>query len=123
MSSVTLKDMTVSQLVNRFVEIGLAQDEASLRDEVAEFNRLFNEMQAVVQELKLREGDQRRALLVLYEHPNMQVRLKAIKNTLAVAPETGRRALKAVANSHHFPQAGEAGMSLINLDRGIFRPT
>lgn len=53
----------------------------------------------------------------------MQVRLKAAKNTLAVAPQAARETLEAIANSHEFPQAGEAGMSLWNLDQGVFKPT
>ena len=123
MKQVGLQHMTVDQLVERFTAIALAQDEALLGNEYAEFNRLFEKMEAVGQELKAREADQRRALLRLYEHPNAQVRLKAVKATLAVAPEAARRMLEAIAGSREYPQAGEAGMSLYNLDRGIFKPT
>jgi hypothetical protein len=123
MTANRLQDMTIAELVGRFIEIGLSQDEALLDDEIGKFNRLFDQMQAVVEELKARDGDQRRALLGLYEHPNMQVRLKAVKNTLAVAPLAAREALEEIASSQHFPQAGEAGMSLDNLDRGVFKPT
>jgi hypothetical protein len=118
-----LQNMTVDQLVERFTAITLDQDRALLRNEHARFNRLFDEMEAVKQELKDRAGDQRRALLPLYDHPNAQVRLKAVKATLAVAPEPALRMLKAIAESREYPQAGEAGMSLYNLDRGIFKPT
>ena len=118
-----VRNLSVEELVNRFIELGLAQDKALLHDEIAEFSRLFDKMQNVVHELKSREGDQRRALLSLYDHPNLQVRLKAVKNSLAVAPEEGRRTLQAIADSREYPQAGEAGMSLRNLDRGIFKPT
>jgi hypothetical protein len=34
-----------------------------------------------------------------------------------------RAALQAYADSQHYPQAGYAGMSVSNLDRGIFKPT
>ena len=115
--------MTANQLVERFVEIAMAQEKALLMDETATFNRLFDQMQDVVRELQAREGDQRQALLTLYDHPNLQVRLKAVKNSLALAPQSGRRVLEAIANSQEYPQAGEAGMSLWNLDRGIFKPT
>jgi len=115
--------MTVDQLVERFTAIALDQDKALLRGEYAKFNRLFDEMEAVKQELKSRDGDQRQALLRLYDHPNAQVRLKAVKATLAVAPEAARRMLQVIADSRENPQAGEAGMSLDNLDRGIFKPT
>jgi hypothetical protein len=50
------------------------------------------------------------------------VRLKAVKATLAVAPEPAWRMLKAIAESREYPQAGEAGMSLDNLESGIFKP-
>jgi uncharacterized protein DUF2019 len=118
-----LQDLTVEQLVARFVEIGWAQDKALLYDEIGKFNRLFDQMRSVVQELRSRSGDQRHALFSLYDHPNLQVRLKAVKNSLALAPEEGRRVLEAIADSRHYPQAGEAGMSLSNLDEGIFKPT
>ena len=118
-----LQDMTVNQLVERFTAITLEQDNALLRNEYAKFNRLFEQMEDVKRELKARDGDQRRALLPLYNHPNAQARLKAMKATLAVAPERARRMLEIIAESGEFPQAGEAGMSLVNLERGIFKPT
>jgi ParB-like chromosome segregation protein Spo0J len=123
MKRAKLQDMTVSQLVEQFTAIALDQDKALLRNEYAKFNRLFDQMEDVKRELKSRDGDQRRALLRLYDHPNAQVRLKAVKATLAVAPERARRMLKAIAESREYPQAGEAGMSLYNLERGIFTPT
>jgi hypothetical protein len=55
-------------------------------------------------------------------HPNAQVRVKAIKNTLAVAPEKARQALEELANSKEYPASGEAGMSVWALDEGIFKP-
>jgi Domain of unknown function (DUF2019) len=82
----------------------------------------FDEMVAIEDELKTRDGDQRRELLSLYNHPNAQVRLNAIKATLAVAPEIARQALQAIADSREYPQAGDAGMSLWNLEQGIFEP-
>ncbi len=116
-----LQDMTVDQLVERFTAIALDQDKAI--DDTAKFNRLFVQMEAVKRELKARDGDQRRALLCLYDHPNAQVRLKAVKATLAVAPERARRMLEIIAESREYPQAGDAGMTIDCLDRGIFKPT
>ena len=118
-----LAALTTAKLVERFVEIGLAQEEANLYDEIDKYNRLFDKMQDVVKELRGREGDQRSALLPLYDHPNLQVRLKAVKNSLALAPEEGRCVLQAIADSKRQPHAFEAGMSLRNLDDGIFNPT
>jgi hypothetical protein len=122
MKRVKLQDMTANQLLERFTAIGIEQDQALLRRQYAKFNRLFDEMVAIEDELKTRDGDQRRELLSLYNHPNAQVRLNAIKATLAVAPEIARQALQAIADSREYPQAGDAGMSLWNLEQGIFKP-
>jgi hypothetical protein len=123
MKRIKLQDLTVDQLVERFVEIGLDQDRALLENDVGGFNRLFDQMQVVNQELKSRAGDQRRALLSLYKHPNLQVRLKAAKTTLAIAPQAARDVLEAIKDSKMQPQALDAGMSLRNLDQGIYKPT
>jgi hypothetical protein len=123
MRKVVLATLSVDQLVQQFTNVTLAQDKALLEDDFTEFNRLFAEMESIKGELKSRDGDQRRTLVRLYDHPNAQVRLKAVKATLAIEPVVARQALQAIADSNEFPQAGEAGMSLINLDRGIFEPS
>lgn len=118
-----LQSMSVNALVARFTDIALAQDKALLRGEIAKFNRLFDRMEEVKAELRDRAGDQRRALLPLYDHPNPQVRLKAIKATLAVAPDVAVPALRALAESREYPQSGDAGMSIWALEEGIFKPS
>lgn len=118
-----ISEMTSDQLVERFTAISLEQDDALLGSEIARFNQLFKQKAAIVNELKSRAGDQRQALLALFEHQNAQVRLNAAKATLAVAPDAARKMLHAIEDSKEFPQAGDAGMCLINLERGIFRPT
>jgi hypothetical protein len=118
-----LHAMSTAELVTRFEEIALEQDRALLMDEIAEFNRLYIQMDAVKKELKGRSDDQRRALLALYDHPNIQVRLKAAEGTLAVAPEAARGLLQSIKDSREYPQAADAGMTLWDLDRGIFKPT
>lgn len=123
MKRLSLKDMTANQLVERFMELALDQDEALLREEIATVNQIYDRLKDVEAELKRRAGDQRRALLRLYHHPNPQVRVKAVKATLAVEPKAARQMLKAIAESREYPQAGEAGMSIRALERGIFKPT
>jgi len=118
-----LQDMAVEQLVAQFITIGLEQDLAIRKSNNAKFNRLFWQMEAVEEELKRRKDDQRQALVRLYHHPNTQVRLAAAKATLAVAPDAARRTIEAIAESRDYPQAGDAGMTLVNLERGIFKPT
>lgn len=119
---IALARMSVAELVNRFAEIGLAQDDALLHDDGAKLNRLFWQMKEVDEELRARGPNARQALLALYDHPNDQVRMKAAKHTLALAPAEARRVMEAVRDMGG-PQAIEAGMSLWNLDQGIFKPT
>jgi len=122
MKRTNLDEMTVDQLVERFAAMALDQDRALLRNEISRFNRLYDEMEAIKEDLRTRDGDQRRALLRLYDHPNAQVRLKAAKASLAVAPEAARRTLQAIVDSREYPQAGDAGMTLDDLDAGSFVP-
>ena len=123
MKTSELGGATVDELVETFVSLCIAQDRELLRGDVPAINRLFDQIEAVKQELKSRPGDQRSALVPLYQHDNMQVRLKAAKATLAVAPGAARKALMEIQASGWQPQAGDAGMSLWNLDRGVFKPT
>ena len=122
MKRIKLEEMNDDQLADRFSAIAIEQDRALLYSEIAKYNRLFDQMVGVQEELKSRPGDHRRVLLSLYEHPNWQVRLMAAHATLAVAPEAGRDLLQLIADSCHFPQAGDAGMALVNLDRGVYKP-
>ena len=52
---------SVQEVVERFVSIGIAQYEALYVGDIGKFNRLYREMEDVRNELKRREGDQRRA--------------------------------------------------------------
>jgi hypothetical protein len=117
-----LDQMNVDRLVERFMELALAQDKALLGENIPRVNQLFDAIEEVKSELQGREGDQRRALLRLYDHPNAQVRLKAAKATLAVEPVAARRMLQIIADSREYPQAGDAGMSIWFLKEGIYKP-
>jgi hypothetical protein len=123
MSLQKLDHMTVEQLVERFVQICLDQDQALLHEDIQEVNRLFAELKAVERALKERPNDQRRMLIPLYKHDNMQVRVKAAKATLATAPDAAHGVLEAIRASNWQPQALEAGMSIRNLKEGIYKPT
>lgn len=118
-----LEDLSVDQLVDRFAAICIEQDQALLYSKIAKFKQLYGQMVAIRDELKRRPGDQRRALMALYDHENAQVRLKAAVSTLAVAPKAARELIETIATSRRYPQAGDAGMTLVNLDNGIFKPT
>jgi cytochrome c oxidase assembly protein Cox11 len=114
--------MTTEQLVQLFAELAVQQDAALLYRAQGEVNKLYFKLDAIKEELKSRPGDQRSALLPLYNHKNMQVRVKAAKATLAIAPEAARTQLEAIRASGWQPQALEAGMSLGFLDEGVYKP-
>lgn len=118
-----LHDKPLHELVGQFVDIALAQDEALMRDETARYNRLFDRMEEVKAELKSRVGDQRRTLVSLFAHPSAQVRMKAAVATLALTPDESRAVLQKIKDQQEFPQALHAGMTLWNLEQGIFKPT
>jgi hypothetical protein len=122
MKRVKLEDMTIDQLVDRYAEICIAEDEAELMDEMDKFKHLFEQMRAVDAELRARGNDARLALLRLFDHPNLQVRLQAAKGTLGIAPVEARQVIQTISDWKLQPYALEAGMTLRNLDNGVFRP-
>jgi hypothetical protein len=113
---------TVADLVDRFTAVCVEQDNALLEDNISKFNRLYDRMIEITQELKSRPGDQRRALLVLLNHRDIQVRLQAARLTLALAPKESRQTIEEIVASKWQPQAGDAGMCLFMLDSGRFVP-
>jgi hypothetical protein len=114
---------SVQELVERFVSIGLAQYDALYVVDTTKYNRLYAMMVDIRNELKRREGDQRRALLPLLDHPNLQVRMKAANTLLAISPVLARKVLESVRESKIYPQAMDAGMTLSALDNGTFVPS
>lgn len=123
MKQTNLDKISVHELVERFVSIAMAQDEALIADETAKYNLLYDQMEAVEQELKSRQGDARHALLDLFESKNTHVRLKAALATLAVAPKAARTMLQEISDSNEYPQAAEARSMMRALDEGRFVPS
>jgi hypothetical protein len=117
-----VRKATTDELVDRFAAVCVEQSKALDEDEIAKFNRLYDVMAKIRDELKARSGDQRNALLALFNHHNFQVQLQAARVTLAVAPAESRKPIEKIAASRWYPQAGDAGMTLANLDRGVFVP-
>ena len=123
MKRMKLQEMTADQLVERFLAIALDQDKALLMNEISKFNRLYDRMEEVENELKARAGDQRRTLLPLYEHTNAEVRLKAAIATLAVAPTAAREVLQKISDRQEYPQAASARSMMRALDEGTYKPS
>lgn len=118
----SLSDLTIRDLVQSFIEIAFEQQKAELHGDLRKMRLLYWKMDAVENELRARPGDQRRALVPLLRHGNIQVMMKAALSTLAVEPKKARTVLEAISLSGRQPQALEAGMSLRFLDDGVFKP-
>lgn len=116
MKQIDLTSMSVDELMYRFVEVAIAQDWAIFQDETAKYKRLYRQMDEIENELKSRPGDQRRALVQLYDHPNIQVRLKAAVRSMELTPDAARPVLEKIAKSGAYPQAADAGFALDRLD-------
>lgn len=123
MSAANLALLSTNALTRLFEELCIEQYNALERNEIAAFNRRYDRIQAIQDELKSRPGDQRRALMRLFGHSNMQVRLTAARANLAVDYPAARRELQAIVDEKWHPQAGDAGMTLYFLDTGEFTPT
>ena len=111
------QQVSTEQLVEQFIVISIQQDETLRNDDTEGHNRLFDRLETLEPELRTRVGDQRSALVRLYDYPNAQVRLNAAMATLEVAPQAARRMLEIIRRSREYPQATDAGMAINALDR------
>jgi hypothetical protein len=117
-----LTELTTDDLIANFEQYCLNQYKADLNFNSSHYNRAFDSMMAVSKELRSRPGDQRRALVTLYDHPNEQVRLKAAIHTLALFPEEACQVLQKLIDDRIYPQAGDAGMILDSFKEGRYVP-
>jgi hypothetical protein len=115
---VNLKTMTVVQLVEHFMELALHQYRAEIEGSIGKYNRIYEAISAVTQELKSRAGDQRAALAPLFVHPNPQVRLVAAQKAFKAAPAAARQVFQDLSDRNIYPQAAYARQSLWALDGG-----
>ena len=113
-----IKTLSLDELVEQFKQLALGQCQAELYGEYSKYNKLYRRIVAIKDELKRREGDQRRALVSLFEHPNAQVRLMAAQWALAVAPAAAQAVLQKISDQNEYPQAAHARQSLEAIDRG-----
>lgn len=60
MRRIDLKRLTVEELLERYVAIGEAEENAVLYDDIPGYNQLFRKEQAVVDELGSRRGTSER---------------------------------------------------------------
>lgn len=122
MSRNSVQQMTVVALVQRFEVIALEQSMAADLDETTKYNRLYDQMEEIEEELRSRDGDQRKVLLPLYDHANAHVQLKAALATLAIDPESARKVLQDISDRNEYPEAASARSMMRSLDEGTYTP-
>lgn len=110
-------------MASRFETLCLEQHRSLEREEIAAYNRRYKQVEAVIEELKSRPNDNRCILQKFYQHRNSQVALTAAYANLAIDYQGARRTIEEIAESGDFPQAGDAGMALVFLDDGTYKPT
>jgi hypothetical protein len=123
MNPAQLHTVALRKLYERFIAAAFEQHKSLINGDHADYNRLFDEVNAIEQELKRRGEDERRALASLFNHPSAQVRLNAAIATLALEPETARQALQLISDRNEYPQAPYARDMLWALDRGTYKPS
>lgn len=122
MSATDLTRLKNEDLVVRFREHALKKSDVLLDSNTRAANRLVDKMYAIDQELRRRGPDARKALTALMDDPDIRVRYEAARRLLAVAPERALATIQAVENQHFMPVSAEAGMTLLALTEGIFKP-
>ena len=93
-----------------------------LHDDNGRYNRLYDKMKEVERELKQCPGDQRTVLLPLFEHENLQVKLRAALATLAVASKASKAVLQWLSDRNRYPQAADVREILEAVNDGSYVP-
>lgn len=112
----------VDELLAAYITLCLQQFAANEVEDSRRYNATYPAMTAIEAELERRPGDQRRALMGLFDHPNIQVRLQAARACRSVAPAAACELLEEIRASRRFPQAADAGMWLRGARRDAGKP-
>jgi len=130
--SETLSALTNQQLAEKFAAISAQQGEAVRVEDTKKYNKLFDALQRVVNELRARGTDARKVLIPLLDAPTpeanwnyqtSQTRFNAAVELKALAPERAQATLEALASKGLRQFRGMAGMSLYYDEMGISKPT
>ncbi|HWK46533.1 MAG TPA: DUF2019 domain-containing protein [Stellaceae bacterium] len=123
MKKTDLSALSLTDLVDRFVTLGLLQDDALLADDTKRYTRFYHQIAAIDAELRSRGPAARLALAPLFSHANWQVRLNAANKLLGLIPQEARPVFDEIRKSRISPYCLDAGMILSGLDDGSYKPT
>ena len=123
MSKARLARLSNAELVALFREYAIMQERVLLDSNTRKYNKLYDKMAAIDAELRGRGLEARKALLTLLSDKNGRVRYAAAVKSLGVDRDRAIAALREIEAFCKMPEAGDAGMTLLHLERGIFKPT
>src|SRR5579872_4968053 len=108
--------VSVDDLLKRFEEVCIEQYDTYLTDDIEKYNKDFEILVSIKDELKARGSEARRALLRLLSNDNPQVRLQAAKFVYPVARDEAKKCLQDIEAAKLPDQSLSAGMALHRLE-------
>ena len=116
MNETPYSSMSINELIKRFENTCLEQYDTYITDDRDVYNKNYEIQVAITNELKSRGPAARRSLLVLLQHENPQVRLRAAKRVYPVARVEAKKCLQDLAVARLPDQSLAAGMTLLRLE-------
>ena len=116
------QNLSIQQLVSEFVNCAKELGHAVLDSEVRQANRMVVKRMLIDKELRSRGLEARLSLQPLLDCRNRFVRYYAAKSLLGIVPGPARAIIEEIAKHPFDALGGDAGMTLFNLDEGIFKP-
>jgi hypothetical protein len=123
MTSGKLDSLGDEDLVDLFETWAATRGKAIIDGEIPEANHAYKNLKAVHDQLCIRGIAARSRILRLLDHEDVTVRFHAAKWLYALSPERARSILKDVEAQGPRALAGAAGMTLLHIDTGVFKPT
>jgi hypothetical protein len=117
-----LSGLTDDELVKIFALAAKRRGLAVLDSETRQANKMFDRMRSVDAVLRTRGLEARMRLVPLLDHDDRFIRYYAALYLLAVVPARARAIIEWNHKYWFDALAGDAGMTLQNLDTGIYRP-
>ena len=122
MSASNLGNSDNAELITAFANAAKDMGEAVLDSDNGRANRLFRHMEQIDSILRQRGRQSRLLLVPLLDHQNRFVRYYAAQYLLGLVPNRARAILEWNAKFKFDAIAGDAGMTLDNLDSGFYKP-
>jgi len=109
------------QLIKAFSDAARQMGVAVLDSDSRRANPAFSRMNAANRELRSRGKAAHEQLVSLLAHENRFVRYYAAKVLLAIVPDRAREVIEENARLWFDAIAGDAGMTLLALERGLYK--